>query len=69
LTSGGAATALEGIERLAALVRQAAARITVLAGGGVRAHNVRAILAASGVHEVHARFEDEASARELADLL
>jgi copper homeostasis protein len=69
LTSGGAGTALEGADRLAALVRRAASRIDVLPGGGVRAHNVEAILARTGVREVHARFEDEAGTRALADLL
>ncbi|HET7696925.1 MAG TPA: copper homeostasis protein CutC [Vicinamibacterales bacterium] len=69
LTSGGAQTALEGMERLAVLVRLSADRVTVLAGGGVRAHNVRAIVAGTGVKEVHARFEDEAAARALARLL
>lgn len=69
LTSGAAPTALEGVDRLAALVRQAGARITVLAGGGVRAHNVQAIVARSGVREVHARFEDHTTTRALADLL
>jgi copper homeostasis protein len=69
LTSGAAATALDGAERLAHLVRQAAGRLTILAGGGVRAHNVREIVARSGVHEVHARYEDEAATRALAGLL
>jgi len=69
LTSGGAPTAHAGAEQLAALVRQANGRIAVLAGGGVRAHNVQAILARTGVREVHARFEDEATTRALADLL
>ena len=69
LTSGGAASAEAGAGQLAALVQQAGERITVLAGGGVRAHNVRAILARSGVREVHARFEDEAGTRALTDVL
>jgi len=55
LTSGGKASALEGTAILDALVRQAAGRITIIAGGGVRAANVRAILAATGVGEVHLR--------------
>jgi copper homeostasis protein CutC len=50
-------------------VRQAGARLTVLAGGGVRAHNVRALLERSGVREVHARHEDAAGTRALAGLL
>lgn len=69
LTSGGEATALDGADRLAALVRQAGDRVTVLAGGGVRAGNVGALLARSGVREVHARHEDEAATRALAGLL
>jgi copper homeostasis protein len=69
LTSGGAPSAQAGLERLAALVRQARGRLTILAGGGVRAHNVQAIVQGSGVPEVHARFEDEAGTRALADLL
>lgn len=69
LTSGAAPTAFDGADRLAALVQQGGARITVLAGGGIRAHNAQAIVARSGVREVHARFEDEAATRALADLL
>lgn len=55
LTSGQAATALEGAVALAALVRQAAGRIIVLAGGGVSEKNVAALIGATGVSEVHAR--------------
>ena len=54
LTSGGAATAVEGADEIAKLVRQAAGRISVMAGGGIRAHNVGAVVARSGVTEVHA---------------
>ncbi len=69
LTSGGAATALDGSARLAGLVRRAGDRLVVLAGGGVRAHNVAAIVRATGVREVHMRFEDEARTRQVVDLL
>ncbi|MEV8252867.1 copper homeostasis protein CutC [Rhodoglobus sp. NPDC076762] len=55
LTSGGAATVLDGAESMAALVAQAGERITVLAGGGVRAHTARDILASTGVTELHFR--------------
>jgi copper homeostasis protein len=55
LTSGHASTALEGADVLARHVRRAGERLTVLAGGGVRAENVHAVIAACGVHEVHAR--------------
>lgn len=60
LTSGHATTALEGAETLARHVRLAAGRIVVLAGGNVRAENVRALLQTSGVPELHARGLDPA---------
>ncbi|HEX9085674.1 MAG TPA: copper homeostasis protein CutC, partial [Gemmatimonadaceae bacterium] len=41
LTSGGAPTALEGVDLIATLVDRARERITVVAGGGIRQHNVR----------------------------
>jgi copper homeostasis protein len=69
LTSGAAVTALDGADRLAALVQQARGRLTILAGGGVRAYNVREIVTRTGVREVHARYEDEAGTRALAGLL
>ena len=56
LTSGGAPTALEGADTIAALVRQARERISIVAGGRVRAHNVRDLIARTGVVEVHSRF-------------
>jgi copper homeostasis protein len=55
LTSGHASTALEGAAVLARHVRRAGDWITILAGGAVRAENVRAVVAATGVREVHAR--------------
>jgi copper homeostasis protein len=55
LTSGGAATAAEGIEGIARLVQRAGDRLVVMAGGGVRRHNVAAIVAGTGVREVHLR--------------
>ena len=55
LTSGGAASALEGAAALGALVRQAADRLTILAGGGLTAATVGRVVQASGVREVHVR--------------
>jgi copper homeostasis protein len=58
LTSGHAPTALEGVLTLARQVANLAhhARpFEIIAGGGVRAPNVRAILGATGVTSVHAR--------------
>jgi copper homeostasis protein len=55
LTSGGAPTAVDGASAIAALVAQTRGRIVILAGGGVREHNVGDLLARTGVGEVHAR--------------
>ena len=65
LTAGQAATALEGAEQLHALQVQAGDRLTILAGGGVRAHNVRDVVAISGVREVHANATDPQILREV----
>lgn len=53
LTSGGAPTALEGAELIGALVRQAAGRITILPGGGIREQNVGELIGRTGCTEVH----------------
>ncbi len=53
LTSGRKATALEGAQCIAGLVRQSAGRVTVMAGGGITADNLPALLAVTGVGEVH----------------
>lgn len=55
LTSGGAATASAGAPMLARLQAQARGRIAIIAAGGVRAHNVAALLGATAVGEVHLR--------------
>lgn len=70
LTSGGRRTAAEGCPSLAALVRQARGRLTIMPGGGVRAPNVRAIVQATGALEVHARAgEDGGAIRALVEVL
>lgn len=55
LTSGGAATALEGVESIAKLVGRAAGQIAVMAGGGVREETVQEIVHRARVTEVHVR--------------
>lgn len=53
LTSGGAATALEGADALKALVRQAAGRIIVMPGCGVKASNLPELVRQTGAAEYH----------------
>jgi len=53
LTSGQQQNALDGADCIARLVQQASGRIVVLAGGGLRAANVAAFVARTGVREVH----------------
>jgi copper homeostasis protein len=55
LTSGGAATALEGTAGIAALVKRVGDRLIVMAGGSITASNVGGIVAATEVREVHVR--------------
>lgn len=52
LTSGGASSAPDALDQLSALVRIAAGRIELMAGGGITAANVAAV-AATGVDAVH----------------
>jgi copper homeostasis protein len=54
LTAGGEQTAMLGRACIGAMVRQAAGRICVMAGGGVRAANVQEIIQATGATEFHA---------------
>jgi copper homeostasis protein len=61
LSSGGAASALEGADALRAMVERAGASLTVVAGGGVRAANVAELVRRSGVREVHARCGGDAA--------
>ncbi|HWU80129.1 MAG TPA: copper homeostasis protein CutC [Caulobacter sp.] len=56
LTSGGALTAQAGGERISALVEQAAGRIGILAGAGVKPGNVAELVKRTGVREVHGSF-------------
>jgi copper homeostasis protein len=69
LTSGSAATALDGASAIAALVDQAGERISVMAGGSIREHNARDVIARSHVRELHARLVDEAGMRRLMQVV
>ena len=54
LSSGHAVDVGQGAATLAEMVRVAQSRLTVMACGGVRAHNASAVLAATGVTDLHA---------------
>ena len=54
LTSGQAASALEGAALIRRLVEDADGKIIILAGGGVTAENCRDIVRLTGVEELHA---------------
>lgn len=54
LTSGQAASALEGVGLLRALNERAAGRLSIMPGGGVSPLNAAEILSLTGCHEIHA---------------
>ena len=53
LTGGGAPTALEGVGRIRSLMERSAGRIEILPGGGIREHNVEAVVRQTGCLAVH----------------
>jgi copper homeostasis protein len=61
LSSGGAPSASDGMDELRAMVQRAGDRLTVVAGGGVRANNARTIVERTGVTELHARCGGDAA--------
>lgn len=53
LTSGGANTAMQGLENIAAMRTRAGARIEIMAGGGVTPDNAQLIVRQTGIHWLH----------------
>lgn len=53
LTSGQEATAVEGLEMIAACVQRAAGRITIMACGNLTERNIKRVIGATGAREVH----------------
>jgi len=53
LTSGQKNSAVEGLEMIARLVKQAGRRITVMPGGGINLINIEKIIIQSKAHEFH----------------
>ena len=54
MTSWQKPTATEGAGLIVKLIEQARGRIEVLPAGGIRPHNVRELIAATGCNQVHA---------------
>ncbi len=59
LTSGGAATALEGRTRLRELLEWARGRIEILPAGGICATNARQLINATGCTQLHGTFRQD----------
>jgi copper homeostasis protein len=53
LTAGQAPRAVEGCERLRLLIERAGAGPTIVAAGGIRAADARALVVGAGVRELH----------------
>jgi copper homeostasis protein len=67
LTSGGARSAPAGVARIAALVAGAGDRISIMAGAGVTAETVGALVRIAGLREVHGSCSRAAAAPALGD--
>jgi len=65
LTSGARASAFDGVETIAALVRQAGGRITVMPGAGVSEHNIGMLRERTGAREFHASARSAVAAQVL----
>jgi copper homeostasis protein len=61
LTSGRAAMATDGLEEIRRTVEQAAGRIELLPGGGIRAATVRQVVRTTGVDQVHLSITEPAA--------
>ena len=53
LTSGGKATALDGADQLAELIKQADQRITIMPGAGISTSNISQLITRTGAKEFH----------------
>ena len=62
LTSGGAMTALAGADRIAALDRKAAGRISIMPGSGITGATLARIVAGTAIREIHASCRSAAPA-------
>jgi copper homeostasis protein len=63
LTSGGKPDAMLGAAKIAQLQKIAGDRIGIMAGGGIRASNVRTVALMTGVREVHTSLSKDVEAK------
>ncbi|MGA8085935.1 MAG: copper homeostasis protein CutC [Terracidiphilus sp.] len=63
LTSGGKHDAMRGAAKIAQLHKKAGDRIGIMAGGGIRASNVRTVALMTGVREVHTSLSKDVEAK------
>lgn len=68
MTSGGMATARDGILVIAELVRRAAGRIEILPAGGIRAINVKRVVSQTGCDQIHSSLRDRTGRMSLTQL-
>jgi copper homeostasis protein len=61
LTSGGETDALSGMSTIAKLQQKAGQRIRIMAGGGIRASNVRRIALHAGIGELHTSLNSDST--------
>lgn len=69
LTSGCRGNAEQGTAQLKKLVGQAAGRIAIVVGGGVRAHNAQQLRQATGAMEFHSALDRNPSAASVRELV
>ncbi|EDM38290.1 probable copper homeostasis protein [Pedobacter sp. BAL39] len=63
LTSGGASSALLGADKIKSLIEQAAGRIRIMPGAGVREENIRQLIRMTGAVEFHSSAKGPVASR------
>jgi copper homeostasis protein len=65
LTSGQAPSAPEGTKLIKELISRSAGRIAIMPGSGIKEHNVREVVEATGAKEIHIHLERQEPSRML----
>lgn len=68
LTSGHASTAMKGVKVIRELVQRAGTGLSVMAGAGIHAQDIAALVRATGVREIHASASDDVPAVSPSDI-